>query len=57
MGNGFSFRGERFIDVINSTELRAVDVDVREIGLFPAKAGVKDADAFGSSVVMMKPKH
>ena len=39
------FRGERVIDVINSTELRAVGVDVREIGLFPAEAGVNDPDA------------
>ena len=35
----------RVIDVINSTELRAVGVDVREIGLFPAEAGVNDPDA------------
>jgi hypothetical protein len=33
------FRGERVIDVINSTELRAACVNVKEIGLFPAKAG------------------
>jgi hypothetical protein len=39
------FRGERVIDVINSTELRAVGVHVREIGLFPAEAGVNDPDA------------
>ena len=39
------FRGERVIDVINSTELRAVCVVVREIGLFPAEAGVNDPDA------------
>ena len=39
------FRGERVIDVINSTELRAVGVDVREIGLFPAEAGFNDPDA------------
>ena len=39
------FRGERVIDIINSTELRAVCVVVREIGLFPAEAGVNDPDA------------
>ena len=40
-----SFLGERIIDVINSTDLRAVGVDVREIGLFPAEAGFNDPDA------------
>ena len=40
-----SFIGERIIDVINSNDLRAVGVDVREIGLFPAEAGVNDPDA------------
>jgi hypothetical protein len=39
------FRGERVIDVINSTELRAVDVIVREIRLFPVEAGVNDPGA------------
>ena len=34
-----SFLGEQIIDVINSNDLRAVGVDVREIGLFPAEAG------------------
>ena len=38
------FRGEKIIDVINSTELRAVDVLVSEIGLFPVEAGVNDPD-------------
>ncbi len=37
--------GTSAFDVINSTELCAVGVDVREIGLFPAEAGVNDADA------------
>ena len=46
MGNGLSFfRGEQVIDIINSTELRAVGVDVKEIGLFPAEAGANDPDA------------
>ena len=40
-----SFLGERIIDVINSNDLRAVGVDVREIGLFPAEAGFNDPDA------------
>ncbi len=40
-----SFLGERIIDVINSTDLRAVGVDVREIGLFPVEAGFNDPDA------------
>jgi hypothetical protein len=40
-----SFIGERIIDVINSNDLRAVGVDVREIGLFPAEAGFNDPDA------------
>ena len=39
------FRGEKVVDGINSTELRAVDVIVREIGLFPVEAGVNDPDA------------
>ena len=39
------FLGERIIDVINSNDLRAVGVDVREIGLFPAEAGFNDPDA------------
>ena len=39
------FRGEWIIDVINSTELRAVGVDVIEIGLFPTEAVVNDPDA------------
>ncbi len=46
------FRDERVIDVINSTELRAVGVHVREIGLFPPEAGVNDPDALET----MKPK-
>ena len=52
-----SFLGERIIDVINSNDLRAVGVDVREIGLFPAEAGFNDPDALtnGSSVKTMKP--
>jgi hypothetical protein len=38
--------GTSAFDVINSTELRAVGVDVREIGLFPAEAeDVNDPDA------------
>ena len=40
-----SFLGERIIDVINSTDLRAVGVDVREIRLFPAEAGFNDPDS------------
>ena len=46
-GNGaqeFS-HGEQIIDLINSTELRAVGVNVRDIGLFPVEAGVNDPDA------------
>ena len=39
------FRGEKVVDGINSTELRAVDVIVREIGLFPVEAGVNNPDA------------
>ena len=40
-----SFLGERIIDVINSNDLRAVGVDEREIGLFPAEAGFNDPNA------------
>ena len=40
-----SFLGERIIDVINSNDFRAVGVDVREIGLFPAEAVFNDPDA------------
>ena len=40
------FFGERIIYVINnSTDLRAVGVDEREIGIFPAEAGFNDPDA------------
>ena len=37
--------GTSAFDVINSTELCAVGVNVREIGLFPAEADVNDPDA------------
>ena len=40
-----SFLGERIIDIINSIDLRAVGVDVREIRLFPAEAGFNDPGA------------
>ncbi len=33
------------IDVINSTDLNAVGVNERKIGLFPPEAGVNDPDA------------
>ncbi len=51
------FRGERVIDVINRSELRAVGVDVREIGLFPVEAGVNDPDALIKWELSRKPKH
>jgi hypothetical protein len=38
-------RGERMIDVINSTELRMVDVRVIEIGAFPPSEEANDAEA------------
>jgi hypothetical protein len=38
-------RGERMIDVINSSELRMVDVGVTVIGAFPASVEANDDEA------------
>ena len=44
-------RGERMIDVINSTELRMAGFDMGAIGVFPSVAGTDDPEALSKLVL------